>query len=895
MSKIGMTIIKLRSPDRQAVQQKFNQNSPKKILNSIIMKSKFILLPLLLGSLYLFFTKITSEETKYLPPPTNGTIILENEEEGENQGRREAWFEVMHRTAPGTDWRAVESETALAKHQEKVRARAATNRSADCEIQNFANNAFSGQWIERGSVNQAGSVLVTTFEKETETIFLVSAGGTLWKGNFEGTEWQVANQDLRFGDQFLELIPTPNGRRLIAVIGGEARYSDDDGATWTAGSGLSANNNSNTRRGTVINVNGDPVVYVLSQAASYSNIKLYQSTDLGESYTMIKDFEEDDWARVDMERIKGSNEVVFLSFHDNENHVFTISDTQPFTLKNTFNDYAFGQERVNITAAMDNGTPKLFTYDQNLRVRVSEDYGATWQERGILPTRPWAVGMYVSEKNPDLLLYGEVECYKSLDGGFNFGKVNNWGAYYNDVQGKLHADIMYFDEVITGTGLDFITISNHGGISISTDDLATTLNIGLAGLNVSQYYDVVTDPRDKKTIYAGSQDQGFQRVTPTNNSDVLAFEQVISGDYGHTCFSENGRRMWTVYPGGWVTFYPDPVNGYTQANWDLESNDETVWIPPMVTGPDPSKNEVYLAGGNAYGGDGSFLIKLSTSGGPNNYTINAEMNPNDFKSPSGGGTISYIAFSEINPDHCYVSTTNGRFFYSEDGGETFEQNVEFLAGSHYLYGAAIHPSAVDENTIYYGGSGYNNPGVYVSKDNGFTFVDMAVGLPSTMVFELDGNEDDSQIFAATEAGPYVFNQDDQKWYDLATDCTPYQTYWSVEYLEETQTARFGTYGRGIWDLAISFPVANKNPLLTQKDINVFPNPTNGLVTLELPDEMQDDAQLQIIALDGKVVESRIIRAGESIRELDLGHLAKGTYQLTISTATTRYGQKVVVQ
>ena len=29
-----------------------------------------------------------------------------------------------------------------------------------------------------------------------------------------------------------------------------------------------------------------------------------------------------------------------------------------------------------------------------------------------------------------------------------------------------------------------------------------------------------------------------------------------------------------------------------------------------------------------------------------------------------------------------------------------------------------------------------------------------------------------------------------------------QTYWSVDYIPEINTARFGTYGRGIWDFVI---------------------------------------------------------------------------------------------
>ena len=31
---------------------------------------------------------------------------------------------------------------------------------------------------------------------------------------------------------------------------------------------------------------------------------------------------------------------------------------------------------------------------------------------------------------------------------------------------------------------------------------------------------------------------------------------------------------------------------------------------------------------------------------------------------------------------------------------------------------------------------------------------------------------------------------------------PDQTYWTVEYVPEIYTARFGTYGRGIWDFVV---------------------------------------------------------------------------------------------
>ena len=41
-----------------------------------------------------------------------------------------------------------------------------------------------------------------------------------------------------------------------------------------------------------------------------------------------------------------------------------------------------------------------------------------------------------------------------------------------------------------------------------------------------------------------------------------------------------------------------------------------------------------------------------------------------------------------------------------------------------------------------------------------------------------------------------------------------QVYWSLEYIHEIQTVRFGTYGRGIWDFTFNY-----NPVLSIGDIN----------------------------------------------------------------------------
>ena len=57
---------------------------------------------------------------------------------------------------------------------------------------------------------------------------------------------------------------------------------------------------------------------------------------------------------------------------------------------------------------------------------------------------------------------------------------------------------------------------------------------------------------------------------------------------------------------------------------------------------------------------------------------------------------------------------------------------------------------------------------------------------------------------------------------------PDQTYWSVEYIDEINTARFGTYGRGIWDFVIDEFIiidgdANLDQLVNIQDIILIVN------------------------------------------------------------------------
>ena len=164
-----------------------------------------------------------------------------------------------------------------------------------------------------------------------------------------------------------------------------------------------------------------------------------------------------------------------------------------------------------------------------------------------------------------------------------------------------------------------------------------------------------------------------------------------------------------------------------------------------------------------------------------------------------------MACSPIDSNYRYVLTTQGDFFYSTNSGTSWTKTSAFQGpGSHYFYGASIVASPTQLGKVYIGGSGYSNPAVYKSGNHGQSFTAMSSGMPDTLVFQLAITSDGSTLFAATQVGPYAI-VNESSWSDIANVSGPDQTYWTVDYIPTVAIARFGTYGRGIWDFSIIVP------------------------------------------------------------------------------------------
>jgi len=756
------------------------------------MKNKILALGIIAGMLTGgFWAFHIFKKPELHPAPTE--IIQQKQDRKEFKRHRKEYIEQMHKTAPGDDWHQIDAATRQEKWQAKSILRQALKNDDTFEQEapttvRFSNREIEGEWYERGSNNLSGRILTAQADFDNDLLYCASSGGNIWRGTLDGENWESLTDYFQIkGITMLRFIPTLSGNRLlIATSGQHFYYSDDEGFVIQEAGGLENLQNWGWTKRTIVKNDEPHTIYLLSVEWDYDAWQqitvLRKSLDQGESFQTVSTLTETMTGSFDIWTPHYGEGNVYLQ---NDDEVYLLGTDDSLTPIGTLPTASTGDDLL--IGGMNGTAPFLYA-------RVADDIfyspngGHSWQLQSTVPTGTFMNNSFgCSNINPQYVYIAGVELHKSSDYGVSWQIVNNWWDYYGQESNRLHADIPDVRFFINPAGDEVGYVGTDGGLYESFDYMDSVNNLSLNGLGVSQYYSTYTTRFEPYHVYAGAQDQGYQR-NQNDQGGILDFEQVISGDYGHLVSGNGGASIWCDYP-GFVLYYPNATSGSNGLTWDFVGSNY-LWLPPVMADPfDPEVS--YLAGG---GNGGNHIIRLEASGGHINYQ------QQDF---NFAGTVSAMAISPIDEAYWYVLTTDGQFYTSQDYGGEWQLSSGFTGpGSHYFYGSAIHPSATELGRVYIAGSGYSNPPVYVSDDNGASFTPITNGLPNTLVFELAATEDESILLAATEVGPYAYVPEEDLWYDLAGLAAPDQTYWSVDYIPQIATARFGTYGRGIWDFTL---------------------------------------------------------------------------------------------
>ena len=790
-------------------------------------------------------TSSTDTNTTVVPKPTAPRK--------ERKKIKKAFFENMHRAEEGFNWKQHNKKTRWENYQKNL------NSKSSLEVDGF--------WKERGSANQSGRIHTAELDTINNILYCASSGGNIWKGTPEGENWVSLNDEIKFYDvKMMKVIQMDSLNRLVVCTGkSEFYYTDNQGETWNQSTGLEGTIDWGYIKKAVAVNDSTNTLYVLTSEwddVSWSGVsKLYRSINQGADFVEIHKFltdiaKSDIWAPYQYSdtTIVVANKKVYTVVQDSIQLRSTINaNTSGYTL---------------ITGCTTQESTTLYTYI-NHKLHKSTNNGTDWEFILELEDEPFfSMSFGASIINPEVVYLGAMECHFTNNGGETWETVNDWWDYYDYPENKLHADIPNIKAVLNSDGEEITYVSTDGGLFQSTDQLQTVQNISLKDLNVSQYYSTYTNRNNTEYVYAGSQDQGFQRSTEGNTDNTFNFDQIISGDYGHIVSGDGGESIWMVYP-GFADYYLNAETGQTGDSWYFPEEATQLWLPPLMADPN-FPNTAYLAGGNI-DDFGSHIIRLDYDN-----SISSNQLSFNFEYSSGGGYITAMACSKINTNYWYVLTNNGKFFTSTDYGVNWTKTPGFSGpGNHYFYGASIQPSAVELGKVYVAGSGYSNPGVYMSDDNGDSFTALDQGLPQTLIYDIAPTLGDEYVFAATELGPYVFSSETNQWSSMTENTAPDQVYWTVEFVDEIKTARFGTYGRGIWDFKLEEETSSVQLAeFSKTDFKLYPVPTENVLNLQF--DSNKSSTITIYDLQGKLVLEQKIVNTKTVH-IDVSSLEKGAY------------------
>ena len=702
-----------------------------------------------------------------LPPaPPTENRLADGAEEA-NKAARKAWFEQRHAAPPGVDWRVVERANGL----QQIR-----KRNALVAARGAAPAPEEGPWTERGSNNQAGRAHVAVPSSDGSDLYMGSSLGGVWRGDPDGGDWTPLGDNLYGGAHWLVVLSPAEADgpdvMLAATDGGLVHRSVDDGATWLEPEGLGSL--SGVRR-LLMSSDGSETVFLLGYSGRY---RLYRSTDGAASFEEIVDlgsYAGDLWAPRD-----GGSELYLAD----AGSLWQSEDLGDSWVE--LGSYG-SSSRAELTAS-EAGAPRFWVAKDGGTLVHSDDLGQTWE--GARPLSDYWGALNASMVDPDLFAWGGVELWVTRDGGESFAEVNDWADYYGDPRNKLHADMMGVDvyPVEGGTG-EVWFVNTDGGLYESRDSLDSVENLSLEGLRISQYYSTLTSVSDPDYLVAGAQDQGWQATFGPQDSQILDFDQLWSGDYGHITSSDGTLELaYAVYPGFTLMHIGQESPALSYAYFPEGTR---AWLPPVVA--DPDDPEVFYLVGQE-------LLRYERT---SEWIWEPTQHSEEVFGSGDWTYLSALAFSPVDSDRVYGAQSDGTLYVSDDHGVTWTESADLGPEAHYFYGTSLIASSTDVDTAWVGGSGYGaSKAVYRTTDGGRTWEAFDEGLGDTLVYGLGEVPDGSgRLVAGTQNTVFRRDPGMEEWVDVTADTAPTTVYWSVEALPGSKVMRFGTYGRGIWDYA----------------------------------------------------------------------------------------------
>lgn len=525
-----------------------------------------------------------------------------------------------------------------------------------------------------------------------------------------------------------------------------------------------------------------------------------------------------------------------------------------------------------------------------LLLMISNDGGETWERKIGAITASFTRGqawydlaMGVSPFDPNFIMLGGVDLWRSTNGGLSFAKNSDWTLRTSTPTSPryVHADqhAIYFKPGSPNT----VIAGCDGGIHISTDR-GENWALKSNALVTTQYYTARFDNGNPRRLYGGTQDQSNQRqVNPGDDKWMF----IGGGDGGPIAvdptsisilyFVVNGEVRRSTNGGGSSTALTEGLNGGT-------SGDNRNWRRPVALHP-TDRTTLYTASQYMY------VMKNAPSASFPTWSI-----------ISGNLTrvnsiITDIAFAPTQPDWLYTVSGDGRASLTRNirAASPLWENISSGLPNRWL--SKITVDWDNQETAYIAASGYGTGHVFKTTNAGQNWIDISGDLPDIPAGSVVRSlADENTLFVATDIGVWFTVNGGANWKRFG-DGLPNVVVFDMTITPEGILVA-GTHGRGMWTTS---SIVSTEPLGKANEFTLsqaFPNPVGrGETVIPFTVRAQGRASFKLYDTRGRVVRSfgqQWYAAGNHSFEISANDLESGVYFYALEMNGKRLTKKLTV-
>lgn len=738
-------------------------------------------------------------------------------------------------------------------------------------------------WQQKGNFSYGGRIISYAFDPQnSNTIFVGSAGGGLWKSVDGGDNWQSIAEEIPSVTIGAISIDPTNANNILVGTGegftgrdfltGNGVYgSTDGGNSWSATS-FAYHDSDQVKVIAFARHPSDPnKVYLAATNGIW--LSTNGGTNWGQKLTGVascvvvdETIPEGVFASIQEIPSENSSGGIFRSVNGGSTWL-QLTNGLPASNQIGFTTFAIPDSFPFVVYAL---VSSPFPDGNLVGLFQTKNGGGLWREvpapdifcqQSPFDTsicQGWFDNCLVVQPNDSAVIYlGGVNIFKTSDAGASW--VQSDLCQGDLILGRVHPG--QHQLAIDENDFETIYAFNDGGIYKSLNG-GFTWEKKNNGLNAIQLYDIDAAASDNQLMTASAAYCGTWK-----NGDVIQntnWQQWESGQGFQSAidFSNSQTFYCTDYLRGRVK-----TNNGGQSFQNINSglNEKNNWFMPLEM--DPSNSFTLFTATDS-------TIYKTTDGGNNWNPV---------------GDISNILILAVDPNNSnivYAADADNNFYESDDGGNNWNAVHQF---NNPVTDIEPHPDLT--GVVFVTFAAYDSLSqIFKSDDAGQNWINTSNNFPAEPAHCIAiSDHNNHHLYVGGNSGVYFSDDAGQTW-NSWNDGLPKSIVKDILYHPLDRTVRIATFGRGYWQTEAVDYTSVGEIYNAETEFIIYPNPADewAMCSMQLA-----DADLKVCDMLGKEIYSA--HAITANFKLQISNWSSGIYFVTISNELGSTTRKLIVE